>query len=287
MTDGFELEIELDRQELATLLDRALALLPETTRDVLVYKYIVESPHAEIAHQLGLSESAVTMRLQRGKVALRKLLTTALRDEAEAFDLFTPTDLWVEARIWCSRCGQRRLVGKLTATYLSLRCPICSGDPNENVLNAEWSGYESSVWPAKTLRPLLTRLAALWHDIYTAAIARGEHLCPHCNMPSPLTLHRPQANPLLDDFREVSVVLCRHCNTEFSVLLSTIALSSPEGANFRQKRPRIRVLPDREIEFQGVPAIVLPCVSVTDSATFDTIVHSKTYMTLACYRSGA
>lgn len=66
VADDFDLEVELDRQELALLLDRALALLPATTREVLIGKYIAESPHAELAQRLGLTENAVTVRLCTG-----------------------------------------------------------------------------------------------------------------------------------------------------------------------------------------------------------------------------
>src|SRR3954466_8436250 len=51
-----DLEVELERAELTDLLDRALALLPAETRDVLVQRFVHESPYAEIAGQLGVSE---------------------------------------------------------------------------------------------------------------------------------------------------------------------------------------------------------------------------------------
>ncbi|MBV7333373.1 RNA polymerase sigma factor [Chloroflexi bacterium TSY] len=285
VADDFDLEVELDRQELAVLLDRAMALLPETTREVLVSKYIAESRHAEIANRLGLSESAVTMRLQRGKVALRKLLTTELRAEAETFGLVTSTNEWTQTRIWCSSCGQRRLMGKLTETEFTLRCATCSSEPNVNVVNVNWSGVESPFGQAKTFRPVLKRLGALWHDIYTNAIAKGEYICPYCNLSSPVYWLSPDnSSPQLHDFRGLRVE-CQRCYRGGSFSLPAIALSSPEGLNFHQKHPRLRVLPDCEIEFQGVPAIVLPCESVPGSATFDTIVHRDTYATLARYRS--
>jgi RNA polymerase sigma-70 factor (ECF subfamily) len=68
--DDFDLEMELERRELVELLDRALALLPAETRDVLVHRYVHESPHAEIAARLQVTEQAVWMRLNRGKLLL-------------------------------------------------------------------------------------------------------------------------------------------------------------------------------------------------------------------------
>ena len=57
--DDFDLEAELERKELAELLDRALALIPPPMRDVLVSRYIEESPQKEVARRLGISEGTV------------------------------------------------------------------------------------------------------------------------------------------------------------------------------------------------------------------------------------
>src|SRR5688572_30225603 len=83
--DEFDLEVELERAELVTLLDRAMALLPPDTRRVLYEQIVAESPLAETAQRLGLSEGAVAMRLHRGKLALRRILTTELHEDALAY----------------------------------------------------------------------------------------------------------------------------------------------------------------------------------------------------------
>src|SRR5579875_619799 len=85
--DSFDLELELEHSELAGLLDRALTLLPEPTRRLLVERYANGSSLAEIAERLGLSEAAVSMRLTRGKRQLRRLLEDELRDDALAYGL--------------------------------------------------------------------------------------------------------------------------------------------------------------------------------------------------------
>ena len=48
LADDFDLEVELERDDLARLLDRAMARLPPETREVLIQKYIQESPQAEV-----------------------------------------------------------------------------------------------------------------------------------------------------------------------------------------------------------------------------------------------
>jgi hypothetical protein len=65
-----------------------------------------------VALALGLSEGAVEARLHRGKLALRRLLTTELREDAAAYGLVAPErGAWQATRIWCLVCGQRRLWG--------------------------------------------------------------------------------------------------------------------------------------------------------------------------------
>jgi RNA polymerase sigma factor (sigma-70 family) len=50
--DDFDVDVELERHELAELLDRALGLLPAATRQALVARYVHASPHAEIAARM-------------------------------------------------------------------------------------------------------------------------------------------------------------------------------------------------------------------------------------------
>lgn len=128
--DACDVVQELERDELAHLLDRALALLPAPTRQALVARYIEELPHTEVAERLGLSEGAMTMRLQRGKLALRQMLTTDLRDEAATYGIIIGDSAgWADTRLWCTECGQHHLIGRFVTdrpdTALTLRCPAC------------------------------------------------------------------------------------------------------------------------------------------------------------------
>jgi RNA polymerase sigma-70 factor (ECF subfamily) len=134
---GFDVEVELERAELVDLLDRALALLPPTTRDVLVHRYVHDSPHAEIAARLGVSEDAVSMRLSRGKLVLRAALATQLRDEASAYGLVVAEDEWRETRVWCSRCGERKLQLRRDDTFVAFRCPGCGPNSRATEVSLE------------------------------------------------------------------------------------------------------------------------------------------------------
>src|SRR5690348_13011858 len=91
LPDGDEdVSVELERGELAELLDRALALLPGETRAALVESYLYERPRGELAARLGLSEGALRVRLHRGRLALRHALATVLRAEAVALGIALP-----------------------------------------------------------------------------------------------------------------------------------------------------------------------------------------------------
>jgi RNA polymerase sigma-70 factor (ECF subfamily) len=108
--DDDDLAVELERDELATLLDKVLALLPPETRAALIARYVEESPQAEIAARLGISEGAVAVRLHRGKLTRRRLLVSEFPDDAAAYGLIDSAGDAQETRIWCPECGRHRLV---------------------------------------------------------------------------------------------------------------------------------------------------------------------------------
>ncbi|GCE21341.1 RNA polymerase sigma factor [Dictyobacter kobayashii] len=104
LTADFDVEIELERQELAALLDQAMELLPAETRTSLLERYVRESSLADIAALLGMNVNAVSMRLQRGKLALRKVLANELSLESSAY---TPVeyDNWGRPRYGATCVG--------------------------------------------------------------------------------------------------------------------------------------------------------------------------------------
>jgi Sigma-70, region 4 len=121
---------------LTELLDRTLALLPDETRAVLIERYLGESPISEIAARLGINAPAAAMRLQRGKLALRQVLTTTLRQEIMPYIVSAEDTGWHETRIWCFVCGKRSLRGCLTDdSMLILTCPLCFPDPEHALFN--------------------------------------------------------------------------------------------------------------------------------------------------------
>jgi RNA polymerase sigma-70 factor (ECF subfamily) len=280
LADDFDLEVELERDDLARLLDRALALLPAATREVLVQKYIEESPQAEVAWRLGLTEGAVEARLQRGKLALRRVLTTDLRDDAVAYGLIASSDAgWQETRIWCTDCGERHLVGRFgEAGDLQLDCPSCR-DGRRIVQVRGWVG--ELIWGVtsaellkgvKGYKAALNRMAARSYEFYRHGIARRTARCRWCGRQAPLRI-----SPY--DFRGYHDVRtdCPHCGRVNGVSTDgAVAFDRPEGWAFERKHRRIRTLPGREVEAAGVPAIVSRFESVAGSAKLEVVLVRDT-----------
>ena len=78
---------ELTRQDLQTLLDRALSYLPSSAREALELRYLAGLPPGEVASRLGLTINALDVRLHRARKHLRHTLNGELRTEAEAFGI--------------------------------------------------------------------------------------------------------------------------------------------------------------------------------------------------------
>lgn len=183
VADEFDLEVELERKELINLLDRALAELPEETRTVLVKRYVNESPLAEIAAQLGTNASSVAMRLQRGRLALRKVLTNDMPEEIAAYRQAATTQFWEQTSLWCNLCGKHRLLGRKQPErgLLYLKCPTCS--PGDEVIS------KNEAIPLlkgiRSFKPASMRLREWSHNYYRRALCDGSIVCDTCGYTVP------------------------------------------------------------------------------------------------------
>ncbi len=283
LTDDFDLEVELEREDLARLLDRGLALLPPATRQILVERYVEESPQAEIAGHLGLSEGAVEARVHRGKLALRRILGTDLRDEARSYGLVAPeSDGWQETRIWCPFCGRHRLTGRFTDrhTELTLHCTDCSLAPGDGTIHRHSADLFADV---RTFRPALTRLLSDASRYYAEALARGAARCLGCGMLRPLMpgLGHPAPAPLHDD--PAIHVECPACEGGTNMPLTLFALALPEAQEFWRRYPRLRALPVRELDAGGRAALLRSFESGTDAARLEIVFDRDTWIPVSIY----
>jgi RNA polymerase sigma factor (sigma-70 family) len=290
--DEGDLAVELERDELAALLDKALALLPAETRAALVARYIEGSPQAEIAARLGMSEGAVAVRLHRGKLTLRRLLVTDFREDAMAYGFVAgEPDGWVETRIWCPRCGQHRLRAWLDrdpreGAFL-LRCPRCY--PNErdglNVVCTYFvdsPGRVSLLAGVKGWRPMLSRVMADTHNYYREGLPCRTVPCIRCGRPVPIRHWWEPASSLHPAMHGIEA-RCHACHGERAPneSLTGLVLDLPEGRRFWRAYPRIRALPEREVEAGGIPALVTAYESIPDGARFTVVSARDTYQIIS------
>ena len=279
-----DLDIALERAELIELLDRALALLPPETRDVLVRRYVHESPHAEIAARLGLSDDAVAMRLTRGKVVLRRLLESDLRAEAAAHGLAAGADDgWRETRVWCSECGRRKLVTRREPAPggVAFRCPGCS--PDAATLGSEFrlGNPFFSRLVGDLVRPAaIIARAHGWSRRYFAGGGGEDVACTRCGRSVRLQTYLRDDARLDRPHRRGLFARCDACGESVSSSVGALALAVPEVRSFRRDHPRTRALPEREVDVAGIPALVVRHEDVLGSEGVDVVLARDTLRVL-------
>jgi RNA polymerase sigma factor (sigma-70 family) len=269
LPDEVDLERDLERSELIALLDRALALLPHDTRDIVVAHYVEGLPQAEIAARLGLTENTIAVRLYRGRRALRQLLVNDLRQDAAEYGFTAPAaDDWSETRIWCPECGRSRLLARFEPTQgeLSLRCAAC-GDVVDNYLLQHRSrlGLFSNL---RAYKPALNRVMEWADGYYRGGLEAGVARCTACGRLASMQV--VGAANALDGPRDLyGVRLLCGCQAENHCSIAGLALYIHEGRRFWREHPRIRIQPLREAEICGRPAAVVTYASLNESAYLD------------------
>ncbi len=287
--DPGDLVYELERTELAELLDRALALLPPGTRDALVQKYVWDHSQDEIAARLGVNAGTVSMRLQRGKLALRRILEQDFRAEAAAYGLGgQDTDAAQSTRIWCPFCGQQRLRAYLDSTSgtAAFRCPTCSSRPQENVVSTRQAALLRGV---RSHRIILSRQLKALHRTLGHALDAGIGPCVTCGRPVPVRRVAPGTGGHAPGVSTGIYVFCDHCHPAPPPLpwfsRGASALRLPDTRRFWRLHPRMRLLPDRPLTCQGEPAMLTRYQSLSAPATIDIISGRDTFAILAIHAS--
>jgi RNA polymerase sigma factor (sigma-70 family) len=290
--DEYDLEIELERDELAHLLDRALAYLPPPTRDVLIERYIHESPHAEIAERLGLSEDALVQRLHRGKLALRRVITTNMSEEATAYGFSAPVEenARQETRIWCPMCATCRLI-KYVDQATNTTCFTCA-----NCGQIAGHGEPQTFAGIHSPKSILNRQLHWLGDYYWQAINEQQATCPLCGRATCARIYRLQDIPprlfqdippgplrvgLLSLLSPYGIhIFCSSCHYDESNPLSHLILDRFEVQHFWRKHSRMQWLPPQEIEYDDQPAILSSFQSPGEQARIDVISQRATLKVL-------
>ena len=166
----------LEKAALLELLHEALDALPAPTREILLARYVQEVPANELARRLQVSDDTLSVRLHRGRQALRRMLA--------------PKDNFpdIETDLWCLVCGQRKLRGGFYVTpdgtrKLELRCSECYQVAQSRFVHV--SG-EAMLGNLTTLRPATKRAMRQSHRFWSEAQEHGQAHCPHCRRMVPL-----------------------------------------------------------------------------------------------------
>jgi len=275
-SDDVDLDTDLERSELVALLDQALGLLPPETREALVRRYVQDLPHGEVAARLGVGEEAVKKRVERGKSALRRILATDLRQEALSYGLVLPRDDGEqETRVWCPGCGRHRLVGRFHPDEgeLYLRCPGCSR-PGAQYMGARMGDLLQGL---RTHKPALSRCLNVIDERFHRRLVDGATPCPECGDLLPIRTGAPPDNQAPWAGDEGIYLWCARCGLHNVETWHSLTWSLPEAQRFWRDNPRMRFLPEREVEAAGSPAIVTGFESLTGSARLEVVTLRDTY----------
>jgi RNA polymerase sigma factor (sigma-70 family) len=284
--DDFDIEAELERKELIELLDRALALLTPEARTLLIARYIEETPLAEVAAQLGMKTGAVTMRLQRGKIALRRVLATELRHELAPYRMDTTGESgWEETPLWCMSCGQRRIIGRYRQqeNELWLKCPVCCPEANHFFVHTHSSSLLSGV---KGYRRAFSRIVSWVDTFFLPHLASASVTC-YCGRNLSLQKARPGEAPLLPYSQQTLYCQCAACGFSDSESLQSLVFVLPRVQRFYRQHPRLRFLPGYEVEADGRAAIVTSIESITNHDRVAVVSAADTFEMLRLHTNAA
>jgi RNA polymerase sigma factor (sigma-70 family) len=295
-----DMDQELEREEISLLLDRAMALLPERAREVLVDRYVHDLPVAEIAARRGVREETANVHLHRGRQALRRALTQpGLREDAVALGLVTDDQAsWQVTNIWCPHCGTHRLEGRFGncpesrgVLQFTLWCRACAPirDALTNMFFKPESSHGNLLEGVKGFKPALNRIIRWWDDYAQTTLKQGHIPCMRCARPLPLHLRVPE-NVGIDYLQSLRgeagvLTLCEPCKSFRFAGIEDLSLHHEAVLEFWQRYPRMRMLHRMETAPSTGLIAITRFESVLSSAAIE-IVHSvNTMKNVGVYRN--
>jgi RNA polymerase sigma factor (sigma-70 family) len=252
-------DLQPEPSELEELIGSSLSMLPPAGRDVLVQHHVDELPQADIATRLGITEAAVSMRLSRGRRALRR----ALEERAAG-------ERWERTNVWCTGCGRDRVEIRRDHATIAFRCRACAARPGAvyDLANPVYARLVDGL-----VRPtaILARLAD-WSATYFARGA-GAVPCTRCSTPTQLRHY--------DDERRGLAASCRGCGEEVWSSVTGLALAVPEARAFVRAHKRVRTLGVSDDFHEGLPATVVRIEALASTARLEIAFDQTTLRPLA------
>lgn len=260
----FDLERDLERKELAHLLDCALARLSPDLQTLLTEHYIEEMSSSESAQRRGIPLRTVEKRLERGKVAFRNLVQTDLYAELAPYLVNLQDEHWETTRLWCPKCGQHHLQARFSLGRLvQFRCPGCSVKDGIYITTS----YKPAI---KGYQRLLVAMMKGVELHYRSALTEVSRPCPGCGHTMPLL--RKESELFFS---------CTHCHTLNQNSLDFFALLLQPGRQFWHHHQRIHLLPCSEANFHGRPALHVRYQSLENDARYEVFFVRDTFEILS------
>jgi hypothetical protein len=172
------------------------------------------------------------MRLSRGKVVLRRMLTQELGESAAE---------WRETKVWCSQCGDRRLLVRRDEDAIAFRCPGCTPDSIATAYSLANPSFAHLVGDLVRPAAILSRAAEWVRGYYDGGTEATDASCTRCGRGVRL---RPYAR----NGRRGLHATCTACGEQVSSSLTGLAAALPEVRRWRRDHPRVRALPERELD---------------------------------------
>lgn len=279
LSGGLDVELEWERAELASLLNRALSKLSPDARNVLVLRYIEDLPQAEVAARLRLSQGAVAMRAHRSKLELRRILIRDFHLEIAAYRPLLRDDTGSqETRIWCPVCGARRLTVAIEVDHrrIIFRCPRCCCEPEDSLFETDLT---DDLRALRNHRSILSRHMRACYDAIAPALTVPGASCLRCGGPLSVERYRREER-FLPWGGHGANVSCPACETSTHTTLLGLTLDLPVAQRFWREHARIRTLPERDVTVGGRPALLVTLESVRNPAALDVLSAVDTYEVL-------
>ncbi|HET9110756.1 MAG TPA: RNA polymerase sigma factor [Ktedonobacterales bacterium] len=278
--------VQVERSEMAALVSRALAALPETTRALTIAS--ATQATSDLASAFGLSEGAVRVRLHRGRQALRRALSVDLRRDAEAFDLaLPPAPEWRDTRIWCPFCGAHHLrvrVNRETGEY----AVHCAGACDGRAVAGRAVSLELTQ-QVRSPKSLITRHCLMLATAYRQALAGTQVWCDCGSLVTFRSWSSADTFPAGASFGSPYgiVGVCSNCGIVDSSTSWHLALDTVEAQRFWRRHPRMRVLPITPVERDNRPALITGFAAIDSVARLEIISDAHTYALLHVAVAGA
>lgn len=221
----------VEYQELLEVVSDLLDDLPAPLRSLLIARYVDDQPIEALAQTFAISPAAISMRLVRGKRALRDAIQRRSPAHAQALGL-GPTPFRLPTRVWCPFCGDHHLVRVPTAKGAAFCCPACSSHPLMHITYCEYPHLYVGISSHKAL--LTRQLEAIRH-VAEFALREGNAPCFGCSHEVSVRRRSPHERDWI----------CPNCGYAQEVPTFTRAayvLTLPQTQAFWRAHPRMRYL---------------------------------------------